>query len=44
MFHSDICSKLLLSPELRIEILKHQCNKSVERFAGVLYKLKKTVF
>lgn len=29
MFHSDICSKFLLSPELMIKILKHWCNKSV---------------
>lgn len=29
MFHSDICSKFLLSPELMIKILKHWCSKSV---------------
>lgn len=29
MFHSDTCSKFLLSLELMIEILKHQYNKSV---------------
>lgn len=29
VFHSDICSKLLLSPKLMIEILKHQYNESL---------------